>query len=90
MKQKTKKILKILSTILIIITLFEFIFTPGVSFAADESEGVNPVDAILGIVDGLVGIFLNLFNILPVLIGGIIQGVATSLANIGGRSDSAS
>lgn len=87
MKQRTKRILKILSIILIILTLFEFVFTPRVSFATDEGGGVDPVDAILGVVDGLVGIFLNIFNIIPVLIGGIIQGIASTVANIGGRTD---
>lgn len=87
MKQRTKRILKILSIILIILTLFEFVFTPRVSFATDETEGVNPIDAVLGVVDGIVGIFLNLFNILPVLIGGVIQGIATGVASIGGRTD---
>lgn len=90
MKQRTKRILKILSIILIILTIFEFVFTPRVSFATDETEGVNPIDAILGVVDGIVGIFLNLFNILPVLIGGVIQGIATGVASIGGRTDMAS
>lgn len=87
MKQETKKILKILTIILIILILFEFVFTPRVSFATDGGENVNVLDVILGVVDGIVGIFLNLFNILPVLIGGIIQGMATSVANIGGRPD---
>lgn len=90
MKQKTKKILKILTMILVILILFEFIFTPRASFAADGNEKINPVDAVLGVVDGIVGIFLNIFNIIPILIGGIIQGIATAVANIGGRSDLAS
>lgn len=89
MKQRTKRILKILSIILIILTIFEFVFTPRVSFATDETEGVNPIDAILGVVDGIVGIFLNLFNILPLLIGGVIQGIAAGVASIGGRTDMA-
>lgn len=84
MKQRTKRILKMLSIILIILILFEFVFTPRVSFATDETEGVNPVDAVLGVVDGIVGIFLNLFNIIPILLGGIIQGIASAVANIGG------
>lgn len=87
MKQKTKKMLKILSIILIILTLFEFVFTPRVSFASEESGGTSVLEAIGGITDGIVGIFLNWYNVLPLLIGGAIQGVATSVASIGGRTD---
>lgn len=57
------------------------------SSETNDKDSVSPLDAILGIVDGIVGIFLNIFNILPVLIGGVIQGMATSLASIGGRPD---
>ena len=57
------------------------------SSETNNEDSVSPLDAILGIVDGIVGIFLNIFNILPVLIGGVIQGMATSLASIGGRPD---
>ncbi len=89
MKQKTTRILKILSIILIVLTIFEFVFTPKVSFATEESGGNAVLDAITGITDGIVGIFLNIFNILPIMIGGIIQGIATAVASIGGRSDMA-
>ncbi len=85
MKQKTKKLLKMLSILLAIFILFEFVFSPQISFAADDEEEINPMDAILGVVDGIVGIFLNLFNTIPVLIGGCIQMVAAGVANIGGR-----
>lgn len=147
MKQKTKRILKMLSIILIILTLFQFVFGSVPSFAfgemqisedtikkiiaeMDEDElkeliaemdedtiqkaidqgwldgdtikevlgedefnnlsekqqesKTDPIDVILGVVDGIVGIFLNIFNIVPVLIGGIIQGMATAVASIGG------
>lgn len=57
---------------------------------ASNKDKTSAVDVILGIVDGIVGIFLNIFNIVPVLIGGIIQGAATSVASIGGRTDLAS
>lgn len=139
MKQKTKKMLKIQSIMLIILILFQFIFSSVPSFASTmelspelqeqlkeiiekgeievdengeitpegreklqemlengeleldgEEEETSPLDVILGIVDGIVGIFLNIFNIVPVLIGGIIQGAATSVASIGGRTDLAS
>ena len=47
------------------------------SSETNDEDSVSPLDAILEIVDGIVGIFLNIFNILPVLIGEIIQGIST-------------
>lgn len=83
MKQKTKKILKMLAILLAIFILFEFVFSPQISFAANDKNTINPADAIFGVVDGLVGIFLNFYNAIPVLIGGCIQMVAAEVANIG-------
>lgn len=86
MKQKIKKMLKILSIILIILTLFEFVFAPKVSFATDVVQNIstNPLEIVAGIGDGIVGVFLNVFNIIPVSIGAIIQTIASAVASIGG------
>lgn len=83
MKRKITKILKVL---LIIILLFGLMFNTKVSFATEETANteVNVVDIISGLLDGVLGIFLNIFNILPVTIGGVIQMIAASVANIGG------
>ncbi len=88
MKQKTKKVLKLL---LIVLIAFSLIFNTQISFAADGAEttqaedgGVNAMDVITGLLDGILGIFLNILNIIPVTIGGVIQMISASIANIGG------
>lgn len=90
MKQKNKKRLKIL---FIILLLFTLVVGATSSFATSEGDttqveetgnsGPNPLDVITGIVDGLLGFFLNILNIIPVMIGGIIQMASVSIANIG-------
>lgn len=90
MKQKNKKRLKIL---FIILLLFTLVFGATSSFATSEGDttqveetensGPNALDVITGVVNGVLGFFLNLLNIIPVTIGGIIQMASASIANIG-------
>ena len=51
---------------------------------AGESSWNRFWDAIGGVFDGLLGIFLNFFNLIPIMIAGIFQMMAAAVANIGG------
>lgn len=78
MKQKLKKRLK---TILIMVLVFIMLFN-NISFATGPTAE-DVIDDIFGVVDGIAGLLLNLFNAIPVTIGGIIQLLAGRVASIG-------
>lgn len=88
MRQKLKNIVKILTILILICTIFFSISTISIASdtetATEESNGWNVLDAVGGVIDGLLNILLYFIKLIPLAIGGAIQGIITGIATIGG------